>query len=123
MRDGKWEEAEDLVAKALVCGEQVAYHHGNWQVGWLLTHLPEPQFRRMGVFPDPAQLRPFSRLAQPEWTTAATQYWKDIQALNSSHKAPNPKIPWKAPEPKDPKYKKDKYKKDKKEPPAGDEPA
>jgi hypothetical protein len=88
MREGLWVEAEDAVAKSLVAFEQAAYHHGNWQVAWLLTHWPEPPFRRMGAAPERDPMRPFARLAKPEWTTAATQYWKDVQTLNSVYTAP-----------------------------------
>ena len=47
MRQGKWLEAEDTVAKLLVVCEQAALGGGDFSLAWLLTHMAEPQWARL----------------------------------------------------------------------------
>ena len=47
MRQGKWLEAEDTVAKLLVASEQAALGNGDFNLAWLLTHMAEPPWARI----------------------------------------------------------------------------
>ena len=82
MKDGRWEEAEDMVARGLVVGEQASLNFNDWNLAWLLGFLPPPPYHRMSHAPRRDAQRPFASLARPEWSTAGMAYLKDIRAFN-----------------------------------------
>ena len=91
MGQGLWEKAEDQLALLLCACEQCAHDDGRWTVAWLLTHLPEPNWTRVGVQPRGDAIRPFARLPDPSWVTTAIALNKDVASLKETRKAPPPK--------------------------------
>ena len=85
MPDGRWEEAEDAVAKLLVAAEQAAHDNSTFTLAWPLTHLPEPPWHRLQRGGRPED-RPFGRLADPVWVAAAIAYMRDVAALQELRK-------------------------------------
>ena len=77
---GRQLEAQDLLAKGLVAGEQAAIDRSRFDLAWLLTFAPQPPWGRMAA----ARLdetQQFAVLAEPAWTTTAVQYTKDVAGL------------------------------------------
>lgn len=66
--------------------EQVTLDGGKWPMAWLLTMQPEPPWAAMSRQPVADPLRPFSRLADPRWTTACAAYIRDVDRLGQIRK-------------------------------------
>ena len=81
MGAGRWREAEATLLLTLASIEQVTLDDGRWTVAWLFCHLPEPPWSRLSHRPPQNQLRPFTRLLPPAWTSAAAAYVKDMATL------------------------------------------
>ena len=86
MRAGEWHAAEDTLLLLLAGMEQAALDGGNWDLGWLLTHLPEPPWGSVSTMPARTSLRPFAKLADPAWVAAAVAYTKDAALIAEATK-------------------------------------
>lgn len=87
---GQTEQAEMTVGLLLCAVEQSALESWHWQTGWLLTHLPEPPFHAVNRQPEPAAVRPFSKLAESSWVASALQMAKDAATIQEARR-PAPK--------------------------------
>ena len=66
-----------------------------WDLGYLLTHRPDPPWSTIGRQPERSGLRPFSRLDEPQWVAAGIAYCKDVDAMTERRRKrdgsdPNP---------------------------------
>ena len=82
----KHDEGMALLMMLMVAVEQSTLDQGRWQLAWLLTHLPEPPWTQLSQVAPPDPLRPFGRLSEPNWSTAAMAYTKDAAALSEIRK-------------------------------------
>lgn len=76
-----WAAAELTMLLLMVAIEQSCLDGGRWTLAWLLTWLPEPPWHQISQAPSADPLRPFGRLAPPDWTAAAMAYVKDAASL------------------------------------------
>ena len=81
MAAGDWDGAEAGLCLLLCALEQSAIDNGRWQLGWLLTHQPEPPWHLLQGQAHADPLRPFGKLSEPAWSAAAMAYVKDAAAL------------------------------------------
>ena len=105
LQAGRVQAAQAALSLLLVAMEQVALDDCRWQLGWLLTHQPEPPWASMTRRPDGAALKPFAKLADARWVAAAMAYIKDVDRLQQARRPkrgdvaddrPPPKAPPKA---------------------------
>ena len=87
--------AHAAVSLLLVALEQTCLDD-RWDLGYLLTHRPDPPRETLIRQPDRSGLRPFSRLAEPQWVAAGIAYCKDVDAMAERRRKrdggdPNPK--------------------------------
>ena len=92
MREGKWLEAEDTLAKLLVASEQAAIDASDFLLAWLLTFLPEPPWARMRA-QSSNETQGFAHLSDPAWVAASIAYMKDIAALQELRRRPQKQDP------------------------------
>lgn len=80
---GRTSNTLGLLSLLLAAVEQAAMDEGRWQVAWLPTTLPEPPLQAMSRRPAEHSLRPFAKLADPQWIAAAVSYMRDVDKLQS----------------------------------------
>ena len=71
------EELAGFCAQLMIFVEQAALDNGRLQLAYLLTVCPVPNSGRMLASPAPG-LKPFSRLAAPQWVAANLAYVKEL---------------------------------------------
>ena len=86
LHQGATSQAEALVLLGICAGEQASLDEGRWTLAWMFTHLPEPDWGRVGRRPNASVLRPFSRLLPPAWAAAASAFVRDMSALSELKK-------------------------------------
>ena len=86
LQAGNPQAAQALLSLLLVAVEQVALDDGRWQLGWLLTHQPEPPWASMARRPSEGAIRPFAKLADARWVAAAMAYIKDVDRLQQARR-------------------------------------
>ena len=75
------ETAHALTGVALAALDQAMLSGGNFQCGYLWTHLPEPPWGVIDRVAVPGEIRPYSRLASPVWIASTVGYMKDLDAM------------------------------------------
>ena len=63
---GRVDAAHATTVLLLAASEQAALNDWHWPPAWLLTHLPDPPFARIGYHPVKDGARPISKLAERE---------------------------------------------------------
>jgi len=75
---GKHDAAHTLVALGALFCEQTAIDQGRFQIGWLLTGLPQPAFNLTSGNLQRNHEEPYALLANPTWVSANLSYLKDM---------------------------------------------
>ena len=78
---GRTDAAHATTVLLLAAAEQAALNDWHWPPAWLLTHLPDPPFARIGYHPVKDGARPISKLAGPALMAAAMAYLRDVAVL------------------------------------------
>lgn len=71
------------MARGLMLTEQAALDNGRMTMAWLLCGLPEPNWAIIEQNKARRSLRPFSKLAQPQWLAANLAFMKDLDYMES----------------------------------------
>ena len=81
------DDAMDVASRLLVCVEQAALDHSNFDVAWPLTHLPEPPWARLRAQAAPGHEEArFATLSDPSWVTTTMALKRDLAMLAESRK-------------------------------------